>query len=144
MKLKKIASFVTLVAALAVGTQAIQPREAHAVLLVELAAGGPAYINLPEIVLCVFLLPICLLDQKATPATAYSQQDLIDNGYSPSQIKVIEQDQVRIMTALQARGQRMVVEKTDNRASLAQGLRRIDPTVSDEYVGFVADMNHIQ
>lgn len=141
---KKTISFVALVLSLSVGVQAFQPREAKALLLVEAATGGPVFINVPTVLLCVFLLPICLLDQKAPPSTAYSKQDLLDNGYSKDQVSTIERDQTVIMSALHDRHQSMVVEKTDTRATLAGALREIDPSVSDEYVDFVADMNHLR
>jgi hypothetical protein len=139
----KIMYTVALALALTLGLQAFQPREAKAVLLVEAASGGYIDFNVPEIVLCVVALPICLLDQKAAPASAYSRQDLLDNGYSADQVALIEHDQTVVMTALQAKHEQMVVQRNDTRMTLARALRGIDPHVSEEYIGFVADTNHL-
>jgi hypothetical protein len=60
--MKKLITTFTALSVLIFGAQALAPRDAKAVLLVELAAGNHPVLNLPEVVLCVVALPICLLD----------------------------------------------------------------------------------
>jgi hypothetical protein len=141
--MKKLITTFTALSVLIFGAQALAPRDAKAVLLVELAVGNRPVLNLPEVVLCVVALPICLLDEKSTPPTAFSAQDLIDNGYAPSQVSAIMNDQNTIMSNLQSRNLTMEIEKTDNYNTVATTLRTIDPTVSTDYIDFVADTNHI-
>jgi hypothetical protein len=141
--LRLFAKYGALVSILTVGFGALQAREANALLLVEANSGGFVDISVTELVLCVIALPICLLDQKATPSTAYTSQDLRDNGYSNDQIARIEHDQTVVMTTLQARHRQMVIEPSDTRESLARGLRALDPRVSSDYIDFVADLNHL-
>jgi hypothetical protein len=141
--MKKLITTFTALSLLIFGAQAFAPRDAKAVLLVELAAGNHPVLNLPEVVLCIIALPICLLDEKSAPPTAYSAQDLIDNGYQPAQVNTIEADQSTIMSNLQSRNLSMEIEPTDTYNTVATTLRSIDPTVSNDYIDFVADINHI-
>jgi hypothetical protein len=143
MIMKKLITTFTALSLLIFGAQALAPRDAKAVLLVELAVGNRPVLNLPEVVLCIIALPICLLDEKSTPPTAYSAQDLIDNGYASAQVSAITNDQNTIMANLQSRNLSMEIEKTDNYNTVATTLRGIDPTVSTDYINFVADINHI-
>jgi hypothetical protein len=141
--MKNLVTSFTALSLLVFGANAFVPREAKAVLLIELAADNHPVLNLPEVILCVIALPICLLDEKSTPPTAYSQQDLIDNGYAPAQVNAITSDQNTIMANLQSRHLSMVIEKTDTYNTVATTLRGIDPAVSSDYIDFVADINHI-
>jgi hypothetical protein len=141
--MKKLVMSFTALSLFIFSAQAIAPREAKAVLLVEWAADNHPVLSLPEVVLCVIALPICLLDEKSTPPTAYSSQDLLDNGYTPAQVTAIETDQTEVMSELQARDLSMEIEKSDDYSSIATTLRGIDPKVSKDYIDFVADTNHI-
>jgi hypothetical protein len=142
-KMKKLIMSFTALSLFIFSAQSIAPRNANAVLLIELAADNHPVLDLPEVVLCIVTLPICLLGEKSAPPTAYTQQDLIDNGYAPAQVSAIEADQTSIMSNLQTRNLSMVIEKTDTYNTVATTLRSIDPTVSNDYINFVADINHI-
>ncbi len=141
----RVCSVTALALALTVGLQAFQPREAKAILIVEapLLASGQEVWGPGAVLLCVLYLPLCLLDQHGAPASSYSRQDLLDNGYSVSQVNQIERDQTAVMSDLRAKHQQLEIQSTDTRESLAKALRAIDPRVSDEYVDFVADTNHL-
>jgi hypothetical protein len=139
-------SIITSIAALSLlifGAQAFAPRDAQAVLLVEMAMDHRPVLNLPEVVLCVIALPICVLDDKSSPPTSYSQQDLLDNGYDMTQVNAIEADEASVLSNLQSRNLSMVIESSDTYSSIATALRAIDPAVSSDYIDFVADINHV-
>lgn len=143
---KKSLSFVALVTGLFVATQGLCVKQSQAVLLVTLVAGDRDMIGratLPAVVLCVFFFPICLLDEKSTPASV-TKQDLADNGYTPYEVTMITQDQAELTDILRSRDQQFVVQATDTKATLRAALKKLLPTVSDSYVNFTADMNSIQ
>jgi hypothetical protein len=137
-------------------TQVSGERSAHAMFLVMLpaaaiiSAGDGTDFNLDfmawpdsdsshtywnEVFGCLVFMPICVLDEKAGPST-FNDKDLADNGYNPA---VIRADQKTIMQRLAETKQSIKFEKSDNLASVGEGLKQIYPAVSDEYVQFVAD-----
>ena len=123
--------------------QVVAPSRADAVIIIQAASGRVLRPNLPEIVLCVILLPLCLLDEKATPSKVYTAQDLLDNGYTESAVAVIIQDQNQMMSELMSKGQTFVFEANDTPMTVESSLRAMDPEVSNDYINFVVDVNHV-
>lgn len=146
LHLRKSLSFLGLVSILFIGTQAICVKQSQAVLLVTVIAGDQQLIDrasLPAVVLCIFLFPVCLLDEKAGPSSV-SPQDLADNGYTPQQVATITGDQARLTEILREKNQRVVFQANDTRDTVRLALSSLLPTVSETYVDFTVDMNLIK
>jgi hypothetical protein len=123
--------------------------KANAVLLVSAATlyGGldnfsPRYFGsdlwADGAILCVLLLPVCLLDEKSGSQTMTSA-DLAANGYSSEQIKEIDQDQAKLQAALKAQKLSIKLEAHDTAITVKEKLEPLVPEISDTYVSFLVD-----
>lgn len=107
------------------------PQKANAFLVLSGPSLGEtdfAY-NPEKIFLCVLLLPLCVLNDSAD-ITQVSSQDLLDNGYTQSQISNIIVGQNEVADYMKANNM--------NAASqLPQAVQAIKATLNDDYLGFV-------
>ena len=92
-----------------------------------------------NVILCISVLPFCLLDEKAPGGASVSVEDLKANLYSDQEIEQLQNEQSRIVDGLKKRTLQLKIESGETRTSLATAFREINPNVSHLYVDFVAD-----
>ena len=120
---------LALVLALSVGLTAM-PQKANALVILELAADNtPIFYNPDMTLLCIFVLPFCLLDQK-TDITHVNVQDLLDNGFTQFQISNIQAGQNEV-------GEYMKNHQMTSSSEMPQAIDAIKATLNDDYLGFV-------
>lgn len=133
-------TILTLIMAFVV-TNTATPPKAEALIIIAMTKGG---IDPDAIVpiLCVILLPFCILDEKADASTAnsISKQDLLDNGYTlPQADQLIAEHQVLVKSALD-KNVRLALENHDTQASVATQIRTLMPQASDLFVNFYSQL----
>lgn len=140
--LTKKLSVLAVTAAITFG--AVAPRSAHAYLIV----GGRLFdydplVTTAKIVLCVWFLPICLIDGNGSDASV-STEALLEQGYLPSEVAQIKADQKYVSEAMAAANVALGINEYDNRESIANDIRSVAPMASDLYINFVADMKGLK
>lgn len=144
--MKKI--FFNLVLGLSLISSAAYTPKAHAYLLLEGASGsrpsdGPwsdgIIVAASYVTLCVIILPLCLLDQETDGNVSTSSAHLAANGYSQDEIAQIIADQAATVEALNANKAILKIMPFDNRVTIANDLRQINPSVSETYIDFVVE-----
>jgi len=140
--MKKLAIALALVA-----TVSAAPKKAQAFGLVNiLATGSLDYVGAPQTfgdlaltTLCLVFLPVCLLDETA-PAnvSGFSQQDLLDNGYSLAEIASLQQGQVAFTGWLKAENKALVRDGNMPKEELVSLMSSIEG-MTPEYIGFVLE-----
>jgi len=130
-------------ALLAVTTLVSFPRSAHAYLIVcsQDMECNPGYNTTGEAMLqvvgCVLLLPICLLD--ADSAAGINKQDLLDNGYSEAQVAHLMKEQSTLTTLLKGQNKSIIFEGGRQENNVEEVLRSVNPRVSTEYIQFFTE-----
>lgn len=94
----------------------------------------------------IFLtMPVCLFGEDASPGDMReTKQDLMANQYSAEEADLILNDRQRFIDQMNATGSRLVVTPDESRASLAAGIRQVDPDASDAFINFIADQAKLQ
>lgn len=131
----------TLVAvSMVMGINMSTPQKADALLLVAVGSGGTGGMDGAGMLLCLVLLPICILDKHQGDQNM-TAKDLVDNGYTKDEIQQIMSDQQMISTSLKAKNLKIVVGSTDNSNTLERDIRKVYPGVSQTYLKFLAENN---
>lgn len=86
-------------------------------------------------VLCVALLPLCILDEK-TESYSFSKQDLVDNGYSAAAVDAIVNGQNALAAHLAASNSAITAEGSMTKADVVSFISTVKG-VTPEYVKFV-------
>ena len=122
--------------------------KAHAYLLIEGASGmtpadGPWHdgiiVAASYTVLCLIVLPLCLLDEEGNGQYATTAAHLAANGYSSEEINQIIADQASTVVGLKAKHAQLKIMSFDTRESIAKDLRKVNPSVSETYINFIAE-----
>lgn len=125
---------------------AVTAPKANAYMLVNSAYGGYAEGVMSEIgssplttILCVLLLPVCLLDEVAPEGMpSFTEEDLLNNGYTLAEIGALKQGQAKLSQWLRDNDLKLVREGSMDPRELAQTLGRIEG-MTPEYVQFVLE-----
>lgn len=124
MKLKVLAASVALFFGIS-----IAPQKADAMLVMEPDNAIFFFVPGSELV-CLLLLPFCILDQKAE-ITHVTAQDLRDNGYSDAQISNIEAGQTEVANYMKD-------HQLKNASEMLQAVEAIKSSLNADYLGFVS------
>jgi hypothetical protein len=133
-----------------VATQSLAVKPAQALIFESLGGDsrqqfdGPWPVVLAETVvaeaLCIAFLPICVLDETQPDSpSALTDQDLLDNGWTKDQIANIRTSQAQSLAILNEQKISASLSPGETRASLAAGLRKLNPAVSPDYIQFMGD-----
>lgn len=87
---------------------------------------------------CLILLPICLLDEKVDGVNAATAQNLVDNGYTPAEAHQIVSENQALAQSLAARNLRMTIDKNDTPETISSQIRSVMPQASQLFVNFYA------
>ncbi|MFL5783281.1 MAG: hypothetical protein ACJ76H_01645 [Bacteriovoracaceae bacterium] len=133
---------------LALISSAAYTPKAHAYLLIEGASGstpadGPWHdgiiVAASYTVLCLIVLPLCLLDEEGNGQYATTASHLAANGYSQEEINQIIADQASTVVGLKSHRASLKIMSFDTRESIAKDLRTVNPSVSDTYINFISE-----
>lgn len=135
-------SVMALAAGITLG--AVAPRNANAYIIV----GGKILdydplITTAKIVLCIWFLPICLIDGNGSDATVNSEA-LVEQGYLPHEIAQIKADQKYVAETFASKNLSLGVNEYDTRESIRNDILSVAPLASELYVNFVADMKGLK
>lgn len=122
---------LVLVLAISIGLTAM-PQRANALLILEAPLiGQPGYYYDPAaVLLCLFILPFCILNDSADIAHV-SAQDLLDNGYNQAQINNIEAGQNDVANYMKA-------NNMNSASQMPQAVEAIKGMLNDDYLSFVS------
>jgi hypothetical protein len=81
-------------------------------------------------IVCILLLPFCILDQKAE-VSQVSSQDLRDNGYTDAQISNIQAGQTEV-------GNYMKAHDMTNATQMPQAIDALKSSLSEDYLNFAS------
>lgn len=129
----------SLVLGLSMVASLILPTNAHAWLLLGGRFNPSAPLAFIGAGFCLFLLPICLLDEKVAGQDSYrsiSSDRLLDQGYTRGQIQVIMGDQERLVRALNDANAVLIIKKGDTITNLNAQIRNLVPTVSEAFIQY--------
>ena len=135
----------TFLAALVAFTAAFTaPQKSEAVIIAAGRSSEPGFFALDftdnalvNLAICVLVLPICTLDEKAPQGPMNSSAVLLANGYSPEEAQVIVRDQKYVFQALASKKLSLKMSKTDTVESLRKDLETVAPGVSNSYLNFL-------
>ncbi|NBV42669.1 hypothetical protein EBR96_07880 [bacterium] len=125
----------------------LAPKPAHALIVGQVAFGGSGFRfeSGSDAIMCVFILPICLLDQKISEGTAKQMtiEDLTENGYRLEDAKTILADQAKLSKILFQEKKVIVIKKDETRSVIAQQIREVfskaseGDSPSESYIDFL-------
>lgn len=87
---------------------------------------------------CIFLLPLCILDEEGAQGSL-SSEFLLENGYDQQTIDKILVDQKETMIEAHQKDMKLVITNSDTKDSIASDIYTINPNVSTDYLNFVID-----
>src|SRR3989338_7641948 len=89
-------------------------------------------------VVCVVILPICILDQQAEGNTI-TKQDLLDNGYTEEEAELYFANQTKVLEELVNSNQKIMISPKDTAQTIAHDLRTIYPEANQLYIDTFLD-----
>ncbi len=114
------------------------PRSQATIIFSDVSEGDLSEMTFSGGLLCLILLPICLLDEE-TNAPSVSSESLLEQGYSPREVTTIMTEQGKMSELLLQQQARLVVTETDSRESIRRDILSVMPTASDTYINFVLE-----
>jgi hypothetical protein len=138
---KKLSVFAV---AAAISLGALAPRNASAYIIV----GGrildyDPLITTAKVVLCIWFLPICLIDGDGSNASV-STEALAEQGYLPQEIAQIKADQKYVAETFASKNLSLGVNEYDTRESIRNDILSVAPLASETYINFIADMKGLK
>lgn len=120
--------------ALALSVSLAMPQKADAAMMLGARTSG----GLIGPMICLLLLPLCLLDQPVAGAATISRQDLVDNGYTPAEATQIMDETNLLTSRLDSSGLRIYVSEKDSTESISENIRSVMPEASPLFLEFYA------
>ena len=120
------------------------PQKSEAVIIAAGISSDPGFFTLDftdnalaNLAICVLVLPICALDEKAPNGPMNSSAVLLANGYSPEEAQMIVRDQKYVFQSLASKKLSLKLTKNDTVESLRSELEVVAPGVSNSYLNFL-------
>jgi hypothetical protein len=120
--------------ALALTLSVAAPQKADAAMMLGARSGG----GLIGPMICLLLLPLCLLDQPVAGAATISGQDLVDNGYTPAEANQLMSETNLLAARLDQQGLRIYVSEKDSFQTISENIRSVMPEASPLFLEFYA------
>lgn len=108
------------------------PNQAHALMMV--AQQSDILKGSGDVILCLVLLPFCLLNDKGQ-VSQVTEQDLVGNGYTSSEIANIKAGQERVIDY-------MTSHKLNSATQMEETVEVLRPSLNSDYLEFVGQTIH--